>query len=80
MSEQRQDRFTVETTRDGDVVIFDDDFGWDATIKVVGDFYGPDKKWFLEAICAALNHEVSNIPTRDNWEKENPELARRLMG
>jgi hypothetical protein len=70
------ERFTVEETDSG-LVIFDDEFGWDAMIKVHGDFYGPDKRWFLEAIASALNK--TTIPTRREWEQLNPELAKSIM-
>lgn len=70
-------RFTLETMADGSPIIWDDDFGWDASIRVGGDFYGPDKEWFMEAIVAALN--AANLPTRKEWEAANPELARKIM-
>lgn len=63
----------------GELVIWDDDFGWDATIKVAGDFYGPDKLIFLEAIAKALNACAEGIPTRRDWELNNPELAYQIM-
>lgn len=71
------ERFTVETMTSGEIVIWDDDFGWDATIKIVGDFYGPDRLFFAKAICAALN--VAKLPTRQEWENAFPEEAQQLM-
>lgn len=71
------ERFYVSRMVNDDPVIWDDEFGWDACIRVGGDFYGPDKEWFLQAIAVALNK--SPLPTREQWEHENPELAAQIM-
>lgn len=57
-------RFTVSSGDSGqDVCIYDDDFGYDATLELTGDFLPDDKIKYAEAVCDALNAAV--IPTAD---------------
>ena len=60
-------RFTVHEGRESDVVwIYDDDFGFDASIMLTGDFMPEDKIRYAQAVCDALN--AADIPVRDDSE------------
>jgi hypothetical protein len=56
-------RFTVETSPHGRVFIYDDDFGYDACLRLTGDFIDGDDVKYAEAVCKALN--AADIPTPD---------------
>lgn len=45
------------------VWIFDDEFHWDAGLRVTGDFASVEERVrFAEAICAVLNEAGDRIP------------------
>jgi hypothetical protein len=49
--------------------IDDDDFGWDAMLRIGGDFgTEAEKLAFARAVAKALNEAGDAIPTRDSYE------------
>lgn len=57
-------RFTVSTGDAGtEIWIYDDDFGYDATMKLTGDWSDKQKHAYAEAICGVLNFHETVIPT-----------------
>jgi hypothetical protein len=62
-------RFTVSPAAEGDNLwIYDDDFGYDASMLLTGDFSPEDKMKYAQAVCDVLNSAgtVKDIPTRDS--------------
>jgi hypothetical protein len=43
--------------------IYDDDFGFDVTLKITGDWLEADKLRYAEAVCNVLNYHDTVIPT-----------------
>lgn len=48
-------RFTCALDAPGEVLISDDDFGYDATMILTGDFLPGHDVRYAEAVCEALN-------------------------
>jgi hypothetical protein len=61
----RPNRFEVQSNSVGDPYIDDDDFNWDALLKIDGDF-GSDaeKRRYMTAIAAVLSAHEDEIPYR----------------
>lgn len=58
-------RFIVSPKKDGSggCSIWDDNFGWDASLHITGDFGSVDEKIkFAQAICDVLNENEGRIP------------------
>lgn len=81
MTQEAAVRFTVEddtlmTRRVGQqrYCIYDDDFGYDAVIRIHGDFAKSQcHREYLQAVCDALN--ASRIPTSESsrWSEADDE-------
>jgi hypothetical protein len=66
-------RWSVFVGNDGRVSIWDDDFGWDAGLRLYGDFGTAEEKFALaSAIVKILNCHPRSIPTRDSYQA-NPQ-------
>lgn len=63
---ERPKRFEVMNSLDGEsVFIDDDDFGWDALLRVQGDFGDIEAaRKFAQAVCDVLNENEARIPIR----------------
>lgn len=60
-------RFTVNSDENG-TYVYDDDFGWDAMLKIGGDFGSlAARNAFAEAIAKALNDAGDAIPTEASF-------------
>lgn len=53
-------------SRRREVLIEDDDFGYDATLELTGDFLHNDKVRYAQAVATALN--AAEIPTPTDTE------------
>jgi hypothetical protein len=63
MSRMRPVRFEVHEDHKQIAYIDDDDFGYDALIRVHGDFADDsERRKFMEAVCAVLNENEARIP------------------
>ena len=61
---QRSNRFEVSDGRHG-LWIDDDEFSYDAAIRITGDFESQEaKRAYLQAVCDVLNAHEDSIPWR----------------
>jgi hypothetical protein len=58
----RRERFVVVEHDKDKLYIDDDDFGYDAAIKVSGDWEYPEKLAYAQAVADALNAAGDKIP------------------
>jgi hypothetical protein len=67
---QRSNRFEVSEGRQG-LWIDDDEFSYDAAIRITGDFETPEaKRAYLQAVCDVLNAQEDRIPWRRDADTE----------
>jgi hypothetical protein len=65
----RSDRFAVQDWPSG-IYVDDDDFGYDACMKITGDFATKEERIvYAQAVADALN--VAEIPTPEKTKEEN---------
>lgn len=61
----RPNRFDVTVTPNSRLYIDDDEFHWDASLRVIGDFESDEeKRRYAQAIAEALNRAADSIPCR----------------
>lgn len=61
----RPKRFEVQENSKGGFYIDDDDFNWDALLRIDGDFGSDvDRRRYAEAIAAILSENEDRIPYR----------------
>lgn len=62
---ERTHRFVVDVSPGGNIFMDDDDFHWDALLRVHGDFENDaQKQRYAEAIARVLNNHEDEIPYR----------------
>lgn len=70
-SRQRSNRFEVNPEGRHGAWIDDDEFSYDAAIRVTGDFETPEaKRAYMQAICDILNEQEDRIPWRNDGNTE----------
>jgi len=62
---ERERRFEVHEASDGRIYIDDDDFHWDALLRIQGDFENDAaRRQYAEAIAKVLSEHEDQIPHR----------------